>query len=180
MTLVGRWRADIGHAARPSARVQARVGAMLGVLAIVLAPVCASAQRPTGIQYEARLDAIAARTPSLQLGGGLNVPAALYVRLGATVAGGIAHRDGVTHGAARGEVIARFLLDPFAEFPLALYGLGGLSAMVDPFEHTRPRVVVGLGIESRVRNRRAIAAELSLGGGIRLGAVVRRGRRFGR
>lgn len=149
-------------------------------LSATLLPASVAAQRPTGPQLELRLDAIAARTPSLQLGGGVNVPAGLYVRLGATVAGGVAHRDGISHGAARGEVIARFLLDPFAEFPVALYGLGGLSAMVDPFEHTRPRVVVGLGIESRVRNRRAVAAELSLGGGVRLGALIRRGRRFGR
>jgi len=116
----------------------------------------------------------------LQLGGGVKTVSTPGGDLGATVAGGVAHRDGISHGAARGEVLARFLLDPFAEFPVALYGLGGLSAMVDPFEHTRPRVVVGLGIESRVRNRRAVAAELSLGGGVRLGALIRRGRRFGR
>ncbi|MCC6928021.1 MAG: hypothetical protein IT359_03410 [Gemmatimonadaceae bacterium] len=157
----------------------ARAGTALA-LAAALFPALAHAQRPTGTQFEARLDAIAARTPSLQLGGGFNVPAGLYVRIGGTVAGGIARRNGVTHGAARADVIARFLLDPFAESPIALYGLGGLSAMVDPFEHARPRVVVGLGIESRVRNRRALAAELALGGGVRIAGVIRRGRRAGR
>lgn len=153
--------------------------AVLG-LASLGAPSLLSAQRPTGRQVEWRADAIAASTPSLQLGGGVNIPAGIYVRLGATVAGGVAHRDGVTHGAGRGEVVARFLLDPYAEFPLALYGLGGISAMFDPFEEWRPRVMVGLGVESRVRNRRAVAVELALGGGVRLGVAVRRGRRFGR
>ncbi|HEX4934802.1 MAG TPA: hypothetical protein VFV33_16545 [Gemmatimonadaceae bacterium] len=162
-------------------RASAVVAMWLAAAALgAIAPRRAAAQRPSGRQFEARLDAIAASTPALQLGAGVNIPAGLYVRLGATAAGGLAHRDGVTHGSARAEVIARFLLDPFNEFPLALYGLGGLSAMVDPFEEWRPRVVVGLGLESRVRNRRAIAAELSVGGGVRIGAVIRRGRRLGR
>ena len=163
--------------ARGAALARLVVGAA-GVALFVSTPV--AAQRPSGAQGELRLDVIAASTPSVQIGAGVNVPAGLYVRLGGTVAAGFANRDGTTHGAARGEVIARFLLDPFAESPHALYGLGGISAMVDPFEQWRPRVVVGLGIESRVRNRRAVAAELSLGGGVRLGFAIRRGRTFGR
>jgi hypothetical protein len=154
--------------------------AVASIAALPLFAAHAAAQRPTGRQFEGRLDAIAAHTPSLQGGGGFNIPAGLYVRLGATVAGGLSHRDGVTHAAARGDVIARFLLDPYREFPLGLYGLGGVSVMYDPFEQWRPRVVVGLGIESRARHGRTVAAELALGGGVRLGVVVRRARRLGR
>lgn len=153
-------------------------GATLVAASVLASPLLA--QRPVGRQFEGRVDLIAADTPSLQAGLGLNIPAGIYVRMGATIAGGVAHRDAVTHGAARGDVVARFLLDPYREFPLGLYGLGGLSAMYDPFEGWRPRVVAGVGLESRVRRGRAIAAELALGGGVRLGVAVRRARRSGR
>ncbi len=161
----------------------ARIAPGVALVAVVAATLLASpalAQRPGGRQLEGRVDLIAADTPSLQAGLGLNIPVGIYVRVGATIAGGVAHRDAVTHGAARGDVVARFLLDPYREFPLGLYGLGGLSAMYDPFEGWRPRVVVGLGLESRVRRGRAIAAEVALGGGVRFGVAVRRARRTGR
>lgn len=152
----------------------------LATLALVAVAAPLAAQRPTGRQFEGRVDLVAADTPSLQLGLGLNVPAGIHVRVAAIVAGGVAHRDDVTHGAARADLVARFLLDPYREFPLGLYGLAGLSAMHDPFERWRPRVMVGVGVESRVRSGRAIAAELSLGGGVRMGVAVRRARRSGR
>lgn len=168
---------------RPSRESRVRAGRMAPGVAFVAATLLAApvlAQRPVGRQLEGRVDLIAADTPALQVGIGLNIPAGIYVRMGATIAGGVAHRDVVTHGAARGDIVARFLLDPYREFPLALYGLGGLSAMYDPFEGWRPRVVVGVGLESRVRRGRAIAAEMALGGGVRLGVAVRRARRSGR
>jgi len=162
-------------------RVVATVsGLVLASAAVATTPCRSGAQRPAGTQVEGRVDAIAATTPSLQLGAGFNVPAGLYVRLGTSVAAGVAHRNGVTHAAGRGEAVARFLLDPYAEYPLALYGVAGISIMHDPFEHTRPRVLVGVGIESRVRDRRAVAAEVALGGGVRVGLAIRRGRRTGR
>lgn len=157
-----------------------RIASGVALVAATLIAVPLSAQRPGGRQLEGRIDLIAADTPALQAGIGLNIPAGIYVRMGATIAGGVARRDDVTHGAARGDVVARFLLDPYREFPLGLYGLGGLSAMYDPFEGWRPRVVVGVGLESRVSRGRAVAAELALGGGVRLGVAVRRARRIGR
>jgi hypothetical protein len=155
-----------------------RVGIALAAVSLAAAPL--SAQRPRGPQAEARLDVIAARTPSLQVGGGLNVPAGLYVRLAGTVGAGVAWRDGAQRGAARADVTARFHLDPFRESALGLYGLAGLSAMGDGFEGWRPRILVGLGVESRARGRRVLAGELSLGGGVRAALVLRRSRAAGR
>lgn len=140
----------------------------------------ALAQRPTGRQLELRADLIAARTTSAQVGVGVNVPAGLYVRVGATAAVGAAHRFGELRTAARGDLVARFLFDPFREVPLGLYGMGGVSAMYDPFERWRPRVVVGMGVEGRVRGRRVLAGEIALGGGVRASLVVRRARTSGR
>jgi len=160
-----------------AAHVTALAALVPGVL---LAAGPLAAQRPAGRQAEARLDVLAARTPSLQAGGSLNVPAGLYVRLAGTVAAGVAWRDGARRGAARADLAARFHLDPFRESPLGLYGLAGLSAMGDGFEGWRPRVLVGVGVESRARGRRVLAGELSLGGGVRVGLVVRRARAAGR
>jgi hypothetical protein len=145
-----------------------------------LAPGRLLAQRPSGAQLEWRVDATAARTPSVQLGAGANVTAGLYARLAALVAAGAAHRDGVTHLAVRGDATARFHFDPFREGRRGLYGLGGVSLLYDPFESWRPRVHVGIGVEGSARGGRVIAAELTLGGGVRLGAVMRRARALGR
>lgn len=135
---------------------------------------------PSGAQWEGRLEGIAARTSALQGGIAVNVPAGRYVRIGALGAAGAAWRSGEQRASARVEGVARFLLDPFRESRLGLYGVGGVSVMYDGFEHTRPNVVVGAGVEGPPRNGRAIAAELALGGGVRVAVVLRRARRTGR
>lgn len=166
-----------------SARRPASLGVAGGAIALSLlaaSPSQGGAQRPAGRQLEGRVDAIAASTPSLQAGVAFNVPAGLYARLGAAVAGGVARRDGLSRGAARADVFARFLLDPFGQSPLGFYGVGGLSAMYDGFEEWRPRVLAGIGFESRVRHGRAWGAEVALGGGVRIALVVRGARASGR
>lgn len=164
--------------------------ALLAALATCAQAASAQAQRPAGAQFEGRVDAIAAATPSLQGGVAFNAPAGLYVRLGVAAAGGIAWRDGASRGAtssqgasslaARTDLFARFLLDPFGQSRLGLYGVGGLSAMYDGFERWRPRVVAGVGLESRVAKGRVWGGELALGGGVRVALFVRNARAFGR
>lgn len=139
-----------------------------------------AAQAATGRQLEVRAEYIGARTSSLQGGVGLNLPAGRYIRVGTVASGGLALRGGETSGAARADLFARFLLDPFAESPIGLYGIGGVSVLHDRFERTRPRVLLGLGVESRPRGGRIVAAEAALGGGVRLAIVLRRARRTGR
>ncbi len=156
-----------------------RVAAVAG-LVLVAGAGTIQAQRPSGVQGEWRLDATAARTPSLQLGAGANVTAGLYTRLAALLSAGAAHRNGVTHLALRADATARFHFDPFREGRRGLYGLGGVSLLHDPFEAWRPRVHVGVGVEGRPRGRHVMAAELALGGGVRLGVAVRRTRPLGR
>lgn len=171
-------------ARHPSPRApRARVVALLALLAPLLLAATAAdagAQRPAGRQFEGRVDAIAATTSSVQGGVALNAPAGLYVRLGAAAAGGVAWRDGAARSAARGDLFARFLLDPFGQSRLGFYGVGGLSAMYDGFEGWRPRILAGIGLESPVRNGRAWGGELALGGGLRLALFVRGARASGR
>jgi hypothetical protein len=134
------------------------------------------AQRLAGPQPELRIDAIASRAPTLQLGVGANVPAGLYVRIGLTGAVGAARSGGEARSAARVDLTTRFLLDPLREARVGLYALGGMSAMYDGYERWRPRLVVGLGVEGRPSHRSVAAFELALGGGVRAGLVLRRPR----
>ncbi|MEP7382602.1 MAG: hypothetical protein ABI910_13005 [Gemmatimonadota bacterium] len=135
---------------------------------------------PSGAQVEVRVDVIGARTTALQAGFALNVPAGRYVRLGGTLAAGTAWHDTRQRASARADGIARFLLDPFRESSLGLYGIGGLSVLYDRFEQTRPRLLVGVGVEGKPRSGHVVAAELALGGGVRASVVLRRARRSGR
>ncbi|MDP1859369.1 MAG: hypothetical protein Q8K82_11885 [Gemmatimonadaceae bacterium] len=148
---------------------------LLGVLSVP-----ADAQRAVGSQPEFRADVITSRDPTLQIGGGINVPAGIYARVGLTVAGGVAVRDRSVRSAARLDAHGRFLLDPFREYPVGVYGMGGISVMYDGFERWRPLVTVGLGLESRARRGHTTAFELALGGGVRVGVVMRRARATGR
>lgn len=130
--------------------------------------------RPAGPQGELRVDAIGSRAPTLQLGVAANVPAGIYVRLGLLAAGGRAWHDGSSRSAARADATIRFLLDPFRESRVGLYGIGGVSAMYDGFEKWRARLLVGFGLEGPASRRLSPSLEVVLGGGLRLGVVVRR------
>lgn len=155
------------------------------VLALSLVPLVApqhlDAQRVgpprvAGAQPEVRVDALGARAPTLEFGVGANVPAGLYVRLGLLAAGGSAWRRGSSRSAARVDATTRFLLDPFRESRVGLYGVGGVSAMYDGFEKWRARLLVGFGLEGPASHGRISSLEVALGGGLRVGLVVRRSR----
>lgn len=146
----------------------------------LLVPARLRAQVPTGSQVGVRLDAISSRAATVQFGMTANATAGVYVRLEANVAGGLAWHDGTQYGSARLDALSRFTLDPFLESRRALYGLGGVSMMYDGFERWRPRLLAGFGIEGPVRRGRVMALEVALGGGARVGLVVRRKRTFGR
>jgi hypothetical protein len=77
--------------------------------------------------------------------------------------------------AGRVEATGRFVIDPFAESPRALYALGGIAAMYDG-DGWAPRLLVGLGIEGRPRGNVRWSTEAVLGGGVRVGFVARRTR----
>jgi hypothetical protein len=125
---------------------------------------------------ELRLDAIAGTHDQLHLGAGLIVPLGTYARAVPIVAGGVARVDGEARGSARAEGVVRFLLDPLRERRWGVYGGAGVGASWIDGDGWRTPLVVVLGVEGRVRRGYALAAELGLGGGARLGIVVRRTR----
>lgn len=166
---------------RPARRLLAHV--LVAALVAALAPGALRAQHADDLrhvsalpQWEWRADATAAESPDVHAGLGLNVRAGWYVRVGAAVAAGATRgADDVWRGSQRVDVAARFLLDPFRERPRALYAGGGVSAR---FVEGRADPVLTLlaGLEGRARKHYTPSVELTLGGGLRLGVVLRRTR----
>jgi hypothetical protein len=148
-------------------------------LGLVLAlSATAGAQPPEqALQTEVRLDGIIARTAAVQAGLGLSIPAGIYVRSG-LVTGIGAGRHGVE---GRTDLISRFSLDPFRQVRWAPYGGAGISGRYRSKLDggSRAYLLVFLGLEGPLPIGRTSgivpAFELGLGGGARVGVVLRRG-----
>ncbi|HVX40714.1 MAG TPA: hypothetical protein VHB25_14185 [Gemmatimonadaceae bacterium] len=151
-----------------------------GALAVALGAPSASAQQGPpvpGVYSEYRADAIVGRHPAGELGAGVVLPVGIYVRTGFDAAAGAVWENGAPRAAARTDAIARFLLDPFREVPIGISVGGGLSLAYVDGDRVRPYVVAVVDIEGeRHRGMAGItpALELGLGGGARIGVVLRR------
>jgi hypothetical protein len=122
---------------------------------------------------EYRVDAISGRGNTVQGGGGVTVPEGIYVRLAVVGALGTTWRDGAAHASGRGDVIARFSLDPLRESPLGLSLGGGVSVPIVEGDRVRPYATVVIDLEGRMRGHWTPAVQLGLGGGTRLGVALR-------
>jgi hypothetical protein len=76
--------------------------------------------------------------------------------------------------------VSRFLLDPFKEFRWGPYLGGGFTALWENGGGWRGRLLVLLGVEGPAHAGWRTSVELGLGGGARLGVVLRRARVNGR
>lgn len=129
------------------------------------------------LQSEARLDAIFARSSAVHSAFGFTVPAGIYVRSG-LIAGIGAGRHGVE---GRSDLIARFSFDPFRQNRWAPYAGAGLSGRYRSKLDggSRGYLLVYLGVEGPLplgeRKGWVPAVEVGLGGGVRVGLVLRQG-----
>jgi hypothetical protein len=144
-------------------------------LIAVCIPDVAIGQR-LGPQPELRAEIIAGDPWHLLAGAGVSIPAGIYTRLGINGAAGVARADSATLGAARIDGTVRFLLDPFRQSRVGLYGLAGVSGMFLESDGWTPRVLLGLGLEGRARWGTISSVEVALGGGARVSLVMRRAR----
>jgi len=133
------------------------------------------AQVPSAPRYaEFRLDAIMSAATSAQVGAGVVMPLGTYVRFGIDAAGGATFRDGSARASGRVDAIARFLLDPFREAPFGLSLGGGLSLpYADGDKRVQPYLTAVIDIEARRRGSVTPALQFGLGGGARVGLVLR-------
>lgn len=147
----------------------------LAFLILTLLPRAAESQSRTPEQsrfsHDGRLDVIVAAKTAVHLGLGVAVPLGTYVRAGVTVAAGV--MEGSPSG--RIDLSARFLLDPFRESRWGPYGGGGVSARFDDNRDAKAYLLLFLGVEGPASRGLSPAIELGLGGGGRLGVILRRG-----
>ena len=154
----------------------ARRLSILAAAVTALGPVgsAATAQQQQRTYAEYRVDIIAARTTSAQAGGGVEIPLDVYTRLGLIAAAGVTARGGAWHASGRVDVLARYLLDPFREVPWGLSLGGGVTIpYVDGDTRIRPYLTLVVDLEGPRRKGWSPAFQLGLGGGARLGLVMR-------
>jgi len=137
----------------------------------------AEAQNQPPVYSEYRADAIVGLGTAAQGGVGVVVPLGVYVRLGIDAAAGATWHDDATRASGRVDVIGRFLLDPFRETRLGLSLGGGISVpYADGQQRVRPYLTVVIDVEGRVHGPVTPALQLGLGGGTRIGVVLRTSR----
>lgn len=123
---------------------------------------------------EYRGDALIGRGTSAQAALGAVFLMGTYVRTSLDVAGGATWHDNETRASGRADVIARFLLDPFREVPVGLSVGGGVSVpYVSGDAHVRPFLTAVVDVEGRMRRSITPAIQIGLGGGTRIGVVLR-------
>jgi len=149
--------------------------ALKALVLLLLGAGAARAQNSPPAYSEYRADALVGRGTSAQLGIGAVIPGGVYSRISADGAAGATWRRGGTHASGRVDVIARFLLDPFREAPVGLsFGAGVSVPYVDGDAHVRPYLTLVADIEGRRRSGLTPALQIGLGGGARVGIVLRR------
>jgi hypothetical protein len=143
-----------------------------------MTPTPVLAQIPTQpFQSEVRVDGIFARSSAVEAGYGISIPAGIYVRTG--LAGGVGvGRHGID---SRADLISRFSLDPFRQSRWSPYGGAGLSGRFRPITDggAKAYILVLLGVEGSLPDGKAAgwvpAVEVGLGGGARVGLILRKG-----
>jgi hypothetical protein len=169
----------VARAGAVSARV-ALAAALAGALGLALlagAGRAGAQARPPVL--EARGDVLAGRTTSWHAGAGAAWRLGGYVQLGLVAAGGVTRGpasrvDDGTAPSGRAELVARFVVDPRGGEGLRWYGGAGAGALFVRGARGLARVHVVAGVEGRPRGRVRVGAEVGVGGGARVGLVLRR------
>jgi hypothetical protein len=179
---------------RHACRTQGATRLALGIAtasALALASLPASAQEAVAAlpQWEGHL--VSALSPSAGLlgGVGINVRAGWYARLGLTASAGAVRAGDAWEARQRLDGTARFLFDPFAERARGFYAGAGIGVERRADGSTRGLLLGVVGLEGATRRQVGVrttvptlvpSIELTLGGGARLGVVLRGRRRQGR
>jgi hypothetical protein len=168
------------QAPRRVASCSLRIGAVLAAAALVVTPagqLGAQNGPPTATaapQWEVRVDGTAATANAAHVGLGLNVRSGWYLRSGISVATGVVEGpDDFWRTSHRVDLTTRFLLDPFGERRRAFYAGGGVTVRADQDADPAARLLVIVGFEGNPERQRVPSIELGLGGGVRLGVVIR-------
>ncbi len=125
---------------------------------------------------EIRADLLGPSPYTVQLGAGVNIGAGYYQRVELDGALGARRRGAGLVGTARADALLRLLLDPFGQQRWALSLAGGLSLRDEAGDKVRPYLAGAMELEGPISHGIRMAYQLGLGGGVRLGVVIRRAR----
>jgi hypothetical protein len=125
--------------------------------------------RVNGQTIEGRIDAIAANPAAIHAGAGFTIPLGTYVRSGLDAAIG-SSENGIS---GRLDWMNRFHLDPFRQHRWALYAGGGLTARFDDDRANRVYLLILAGIDGPQSHGIGTSVEAGLGGGGRIGVIIR-------
>ena len=135
----------------------------------VLCALASSAlQAQTHPQPELRLDVLGPAPYSLQPGAGLTLAFGYYARVTAAAGYAVPRDTSAIADHWRGEVIGRFLFDPFRQHRWGVSIGGGLSV------RRRAYIAALVELESPEMGGWMTALQAGSGGGLRAGVVVRR------
>lgn len=161
------------------ARRVARTALLIAATLAGAGPLAAQQSEPAFLdapRLEWRGDLAVRDVPSFDLGGGVAWRAGYYARLAVLAGAGTEWRDQRAGGTAHVDIVSRYLLDPFRETRWGLYGGAGATVRWTPRERAHPYLLLVAGVEGPERGRWRPAVEFALGGGARLGIVLRRAR----
>lgn len=159
-------------------RVALFSAAVVALLAGASARVRAQAVSTPRVMPELRADVLFGRQAAVQVGAGAQIPLGYYMRLGLDGAVGRRYDDAAPGSRldARVDLLTRFLLDPFRQSRYGLSVGGGIGLRAEPGDHVRPVLLAALDVEGRRWSSGWVPAlEVGLGGGARVGLVLRRG-----
>jgi hypothetical protein len=168
--------AHLERAVRGVRRVVGLIGRSpaLVSLAVAMRVSCAGAQA-TGpsLAPELRADAIVAQSTAFQLGGGAALSTGDYLWLGADVGFGVV-TGRTLEPSASFDVTGRFHLDSDGDVHWAPYLVGGMTYRADRGARGALYLLIALGVHAPARAGIVPAVEAGLGGGVRVGIVLRR------
>jgi hypothetical protein len=158
--------------------VSGRLARGLALVALAALPAAARGQAAppaASVEPEVRVDLVVPRA-GVEAGVGLQVPMGYYVRIGADVAAGARSSTlAAAHATGRIDLLGRFLLDPFRQSPFGFSAGAGLSTRFESGRRATPLLLVALDVEGRrATNGWVPALQVGLGGGTRVGLVLRR------
>ncbi len=127
------------------------------------------------IEAEARLDAILAHRSVLQgaLGADIPISPAMHLEIAAGVGPSFANSSG-SDISARADAIVHFLIDPQHRMRWSPYAGGGIGARYDRGPDWRAVAIVVAGVNAPRWKHAIPFIEAGFGGGVRIGAGLRR------
>ena len=125
------------------------------------------------IRVEWRADLFLAQVDAAHAGLGLSTDLGAYARLEGALGVGAAWAGGDAVASGRADVGVRFLLDPYHQERWGVYGGGGVSTRYEDGPGARVLLTLYAGAEVPGDKPWRPAIEAGIGGGVRIGVVLR-------